>query len=40
MLREYRENEAHGNAFRHPKKYNLLTEEGVSAPFIRKEYRP
>ncbi|MBQ8606480.1 MAG: carbon-nitrogen hydrolase family protein [Clostridia bacterium] len=39
QLREYRENEVHGNAFRRPSKYGILTEEKIEAPFIRKEYR-
>ncbi len=39
MLREYRANEVHGNAFRHPKKYGALVEERIREPFIRKEYR-
>lgn len=38
-VREYRENEVHGNAFRRPWKYSLLIEEKVDAPFIRKEKR-
>lgn len=40
MLREYRKKEVHGNAFRHPKKYALLTAEGIREPFVREEYRP
>lgn len=39
MLRAYRENEVHGNAYRHPQKYTLLTESTIKAPFIRKNYR-
>lgn len=39
MLRAYREREVHGNAFRHPKKYGLLTEETIQEPFIREAYR-
>ena len=39
VLREYRRTEAHGNAYRHPRKYGLLTEEQINEPFIRKDYR-
>lgn len=39
LLRTYRETEVHGNAFRHPKKYGLLVDTEIRAPFIRKEYR-
>ena len=38
-LREYRENEVHGNAYRHPRKYHILMEEEIREPFIRKDYR-
>lgn len=38
-LREYREAEAHGNAYRHPKKYGLIVDEKIKPPFIRKDYR-
>ena len=38
-LRAYREHEVHGNAFRHPGKYGLLTEKKIEAPFIRENYR-
>lgn len=38
-LREYRCNEVHGNAYRHPQKYGILTEECIEAPFIRPDYR-
>lgn len=37
LLRAYRENEVHGNAYRHPDKYHLLIKEGVEYPFIRKQ---
>jgi len=40
MLRDYRSREVHGNAFRHPKKYTLLTAAEIAEPFIREEYRP
>lgn len=39
QLRSYRENEVHGNAYRHPKKYQLLTESKIGKPFIRSDYR-
>ena len=38
-LRSYRENEAHGNAYRHPKKYTLITDPTIEKPFLRKDYR-
>ncbi len=36
MIREYRNREVHGNAFRRPQKYRLLIDEEVKEPFIRK----
>ena len=39
MLRNYRETEVYGNAFRRPSKYGILTENKVSEPFIRENYR-
>lgn len=39
QLRRYRENEVHGNAYRCPKKYGLLTDTKIDEPFIRKDYR-
>ena len=39
MLRGYRESEVHGNAYRHPEKYGLLTEKRIAFPFIREDYR-
>ena len=39
QLRAYRACEAHGNAGRHPKKYGLLVEAKIEAPFIREGYR-
>ena len=38
-LRDYRRNEVHGNAYRHPKKYRLLTDTKIEEPFIRDDYR-
>lgn len=39
MLREYRNSEVHGNAYRRPQKYRILTDEKVSEPFIRSDSR-
>lgn len=39
QLRNYRENEVHGNAYRHPKKYELLVNPKIEKPFIRNNYR-
>ena len=39
MLRAHREAEVHGNAFRRPDRYSLLTAEAVKPPFVRKENR-
>lgn len=39
MLRNYRKNEVHGNAYRRPNKYGLLTDNKISEPFIRSDYR-
>ncbi len=39
MIRSYRKEEVHGNAFRHPKKYGLLTAEVIKEPFVRESYR-
>lgn len=38
-IREYRNREVHGNAYRHPQKYHLLVSESIEKPFIRKDYR-
>ena len=39
MLREYREREVQGNAYRKPEKYGLLTSKEVRYPFIRPDRR-
>ena len=39
MIRDYRNNEVHSNAFRQPQKYHLLIEEDVKAPFVRASRR-
>lgn len=36
MLREYRRREVHGNAYRRPEKYQILLDEKVEEPFVRK----
>lgn len=38
QLRYYRENEVHGNAYRHPKKYGLLVDTKIDKPFVRNDY--
>ena len=38
QLRSYRESEVHGNAYRRPKKYGLLIDTKVDAPFLRDGY--
>lgn len=39
QLRDYRKSEVHGNAYRHPQKYVILTDAKVDEPFIREDYR-
>ena len=39
QLRNYRMNEVHGNAYRHPKKYGMLVDTKIDKPFIRNDYR-
>ena len=39
QLREYRAREVHGNAYRHPQKYALLTDRRREPPFLRRDYR-
>lgn len=39
QLRGYREREVHGNAYRRPAKYGLITDTKIDAPFIREDYR-
>ena len=38
-VREYRNKEVHGNAYRRPWKYGMLTEENIYSPFIRADNR-
>ncbi|MFT3983823.1 MAG: carbon-nitrogen hydrolase family protein [Lachnospiraceae bacterium] len=38
-IRDYRNREVHGNAYRHPRKYKLLVSENIEEPFLRKDYR-
>lgn len=40
MLREYRKREVHGNAYRHPDRYQRLIEEEIRGPFIRLDRTP
>ena len=37
MLREYRNHEVHGNAYRRPEKYGILVENHVEEPFVRND---
>lgn len=39
QLRQYRESEVFGNAYRHPKKYRLLVDSKIEKPFVREDYR-
>jgi len=39
MLRRYRLQEVHGNAYRRPELYKELLKKEISEPFIRKDYR-
>ena len=36
---DYRRREVHGNAYRRPEKYGLLTEEEIVEPFVRTDRR-
>lgn len=38
-IREYRKSEIHGNAYRRPEKYKILTSETINEPFIRSDRR-
>jgi predicted amidohydrolase len=38
-IRAYRNKEVHGNAYRHPRKYQILVSEEIQEPFIRDDYR-
>ena len=35
-MRDYRSQEVHGNAYRHPQRYKLLISEMIQEPFVRK----
>lgn len=37
-LRDYRKHEVHGNAYRYPQKYAILTSETIEDPFIRPDF--
>ena len=39
QIRDYRSREVHGNAYRHPSKYQMLVSEKIEEPFIRIDYR-
>lgn len=39
MIRTYRECEVHGNSYRRPEKYSVLTEYTIKEPFVRKDRR-
>ena len=39
LLRDYRRQEVHGNAYRRPEKYGLLVEERIEEPFLRPDCR-
>lgn len=38
-IRSYRQSEVHGNAYRRPWKYSLITSEEKNEPFIREDFR-
>lgn len=38
-IREYRRTEVHGNAYRHPRKYQILCSDKIEEPFVRSDYR-
>ena len=38
-LRKYRKSEVHGNAYRRPEKYGVLTSAEIREPFIRSDRR-
>jgi len=40
MMRTYRQREVHGNCYRRPEQYAILTEDSKSFPFIRSDFRP
>lgn len=39
VIRDYRSREVHGNAYRRPEKYGVLTEKRIEKPFIRADRR-
>ncbi len=39
MIRNYRRKEVHGNAYRHPRKYEILCSEEINEPFVREDHR-
>jgi len=38
-IRDYRRREVHGNAYRRPSRYGLLTAGRIEEPFVRRDYR-
>ncbi|MHB9295260.1 hypothetical protein PilKf_01002 [Pillotina sp. SPG140] len=38
-IREYRQHEVHGNAYRKPSKYQLIVSEEIKEPFMRHDAR-
>ena len=39
QMRQYRESEVHGNAYRRPEKYHDLISQMINAPFVRYDRR-
>ena len=39
MIRDYRRREVHGNAYRHPRKYEILCSPEIREPFVREDHR-
>ena len=39
ILREYRQHEVHGNSYRRPEKYQMITDTKIDDPFVRSDRR-
>ncbi len=39
MLRDYRNREVHGNAYRRPDRYGILTDDEIKEPFVREKIK-
>ena len=39
MIRNYRKREVHGNAYRRPKMYGVITDTAKDDVFVREDYR-